>query len=62
MSLLPIRPLTDALMSEGSEFDQVSNWSGATPRSETSVDTIQDLMRRFTLDYRPDYTLKIRSR
>lgn len=49
-------------MSEGSEFDQVSNWSGATPRSETSVDTIQDLMRRFTLDYRPDYTLKIRSR
>lgn len=48
-------------MSEGSDFDEVSNWSEGSHRS-SDLDTIQDLMRRFTLDYQPDYTLKLRNR
>ncbi|KFM25418.1 hypothetical protein F751_5959 [Auxenochlorella protothecoides] len=45
----------------GDDFDEVSNWSEGSHRS-SDLDTIQDLMRRFTLDYQPDYTLKLRNR
>jgi hypothetical protein len=44
-----------------SDFDEVSDYA-YTVDSDASLDTLQDMMRRFTLDCRPDYTLKIRHR
>lgn len=49
-------------MSGVSDYDAVSNWTGGTPSEANSIDTIKDLMQRFTLDCQPDLTLKLRSR
>ena len=43
-------------LSEDSEY-----YTSRSP-SEASVDTLEDLMRRFTLDFHPDCTLKLRHR
>jgi hypothetical protein len=43
-------------MSGGSDDDYPSEYS------EGSMDTLQDLLTRFTLDFNPEYTLKLRHR
>ena len=37
-----------------------SEYNSDSDYSATTVDTLEDLMRRFTLDFQPDYTLKLR--
>lgn len=53
------------MVSEGSsEYDELSEYSYETPSaaSTATVDTLDELLQRFTLDCRPDCTLKLRNK
>lgn len=44
-----------------SRSDDSEYYTSRSP-TEASLDTLEDLMRRFTLDFHPDCTLKLRHR
>ncbi|GAB4815281.1 hypothetical protein N2152v2_002327 [Parachlorella kessleri] len=52
------------MSTHSSDFDDLSEYSAHTfDTAETqSIDTVEELLQRFTLDHRPDCTLKLRNR
>jgi hypothetical protein len=46
-----------------SEFDDLSEYSYGSAETDhtASIDTVEELLQRFTLDCRPDCTLKLRN-
>lgn len=49
------------VLESGSSERASSSWDSYSG-SARSYDTIEDLLERFTLDFRPEYTLKLRNR
>ena len=52
------------MSTHSSDFDDLSEYSGHSfDTAETqSIDTVDELLQRFTLEARPDCTLKLRNR